>query len=129
MLISSRIQSIIEELKAWADIVLFDSPPILVVTDGQILSTRMDGVVLVTDAGRTRTNEARRAAEELRRVHANLLGMVLNRLTPRSGGYYYYNYTYYNYNQGEEKKKSHRGNGWRGKVKSAASAEVHSQTE
>jgi non-specific protein-tyrosine kinase len=104
---SERMKELIEELKNRADLVLFDSPPALVVTDAAILGTRIDGVILVNDAGRTRTNEARRAAEELRRVNANLLGVVLNRLSMGSGGYYYYYYYYYQ-EDGKKKRRKHR---------------------
>jgi Mrp family chromosome partitioning ATPase len=75
--------------------VLFDSPPILVVTDAAILGSRTDGLILVNDAGNTRTAEARRAVESLRRVRVNLLGVVLNRIPLSGRGAYYYNYSYY----------------------------------
>lgn len=103
---SARMKAIVEELKGLADIVLFDSPPTLVVADAAIMSAHVDGVVLVNDAGRTRSTEARRAAEELRRVRANLLGVVLNRLSSGSRGYYYYHYYYLD--NGEKKKRKVR---------------------
>jgi succinoglycan biosynthesis transport protein ExoP len=96
MLGSERLVHIMEELKAVADIILFDSPPTLVVTDAAILGSRTDGAILVNDSGNTRTAEARRAADELRRVRVNLLGVVLNRIPLGGrGSYYYYNYSYY----------------------------------
>jgi non-specific protein-tyrosine kinase len=104
---SSRMQEVIEELEEHVDLVLFDSPPALVVADGAILGTRVDGVLLVNDAGRTRRPEAQKAAEELRRVQANLLGVVLNRLSKGRGGYYYYQYYYYSEN-GDRESRRHR---------------------
>jgi hypothetical protein len=100
---------LIEELKGISDVVLFDSPPALVVTDAAILGTKVDGAMLVYDAGRTRRTEAQRAAGELRRVGARLLGAVLNRLSGRRGGYYYY-YRYYYYETGEggRRRRRHR---------------------
>lgn len=97
LLASQRMKNLIAALKSHADIVLFDSPPCLAVADAAILSTRVDGAILVTDVGRTRTSEARRAVEEMRRVQANLMGAVLNRLSRRGGygGYRYYYYYYY----------------------------------
>jgi len=89
---SERMEAIIEELKKQADVVLFDSPPVLAVTDAAVLSTRVDGVLLVNDARRTRRAMARRAVEGLRQVDANLLGVVLNRLPARRGGFYYSQY-------------------------------------
>ena len=96
LLASERMSRIISELKEIADLVLFDSPPTLVVADAAILGSRMDGAILVNDSGNTRTAESRRAADELRRVRVNLLGVVLNRMPLGGrGSYYYYNYSYY----------------------------------
>lgn len=112
LLASARLEAIIEELKSHVDLTLFDSPPVLVVADAAILGPKVDGVVLVNDTGHTRSAEARRAAEELRRARANLLGVVLNRLTVGSGGYnyYYYYYHYYYSEDGSEKKPRNRWN-------------------
>jgi capsular exopolysaccharide synthesis family protein len=104
---SQRMQEIIEELKEHADLLLFDSPPALLVTDPAVLGTRVDGVLVVNDAGRTRRPLAKKAVEELERVHVNLLGVVLNRLSPRSKGYYYY-YRYYRTQEGEKRRRRKR---------------------
>ena len=105
---SERMGALIEELKRHADVVLFDSPPALVVADGAILGARVDGVLVVNDAGRTRRAEARRAVEELNRTRANLLGVVLNRLSQHRGGYSYYRYYYYESESGERRKRRRR---------------------
>ena len=102
---SERMLYIIEELKKISDIVLFDSPPTLVVADAAILGSRTDGVLLVTDSGNTRTTEARRAVEELRRVRVNLLGVVLNRVPLGGRGSYYY----YSYYTADQHKKANKG--------------------
>jgi capsular exopolysaccharide synthesis family protein len=109
---SERMLNLINELKELVDIVLFDSPPTLVVADAAILGSRMDGTILVNDSGNTRTNEARRAVEELNRARANVLGVVLNRvpLTGR-GSYYYYNYSYYMTDVPKKSGKSGRRSG------------------
>ena len=83
--IREQVKISIEE----ADLILFDSPPTLLMSDAATLSGRVDGTILVNDSGSTRTTETRRAADELRKVHANLVGAVLNRISRRSGGYYY----------------------------------------
>lgn len=80
------------------DYIIVDSPPVLAVTDAVILSTRTDGVLLVVDAGRTRQGQLKQAVEHLLAGNANLLGVVLNRLTSRGDGYhtyYYYRHSYY----------------------------------
>jgi non-specific protein-tyrosine kinase len=60
-----------------ADIVLVDAPPINAVADATILATRVDGVLLVVDSGRTRRDAARRAKQQLDRVGARVLGATL----------------------------------------------------
>jgi Mrp family chromosome partitioning ATPase len=58
-----------------------------------VLSRQADGVLLVVEAGRTRQKEARRTMEELSRVNAPVLGVVINKISVgRRGGYYYYQY-------------------------------------
>jgi len=73
-----------------------------------VLAARVDGVLMVNDAGHTRRHEARRGADELRRVGAHLVGTVLNRLSGRRGGYYYYRYYYYESSEGERRKRRTR---------------------
>jgi non-specific protein-tyrosine kinase len=60
---SMRMSRIIESLKATADLVLFDSPPILAVTDAAILSRKLDGVLLVISAGQTKPSRPRRCSK------------------------------------------------------------------
>lgn len=112
VLSSTRMRQMIEQLKALADIVLFDSPPILVVSDGLILSTVLDGMLAVCDAGSTRTNELRRMVQELQRVQANVLGVVLNRMTRRTSGYYNYYQSYYYYSEDGSKKRKRKSLKW-----------------
>ena len=75
---SRRMEEAIAKLKARADIVLFDAPPIVAVTDGAVLGTKVDGVLLVVCAGRTRREHVQRARELLERVHVRIVGAVLN---------------------------------------------------
>jgi non-specific protein-tyrosine kinase len=103
---SRRMQNIIRELQGQADVILFDSPPVLAVTDAAVLATQVDAVVMVNQAGRTRRSMAQRGVEELRRVGANLLGVVLNRLSPGQDGYYYYQSYYYRSEDGKQKKRN-----------------------
>jgi capsular exopolysaccharide synthesis family protein len=75
---SRRMESVIQRLQNEADIVLFDTPPVTAVTDASVLATRLDGVLLVLEAGKTRRERAREARRLLEKVKANLLGVVLN---------------------------------------------------
>ncbi|MGB8648015.1 MAG: polysaccharide biosynthesis tyrosine autokinase [Anaerolineae bacterium] len=92
---SERFHKLKAQLEAEADIVIFDSPPSLILTDAALLSRLTDGVVLVVDAGHTRREQAVRALETIEKVGGHILGIVINRVRPRGSGYYYYYYYYY----------------------------------
>ncbi len=86
---SRKMEEVIAALRLRADVVLFDAPPIIAVTDAAVLGTKVDGVLLVVCAGRTRREHAQRARELLERVHVRIVGAVLND-APRDvtlGGY------------------------------------------
>jgi non-specific protein-tyrosine kinase len=91
---SSRMKAIIGDLESDFDLVIFDSPPVLVVADSVILGSYVDGVIIISDVGRTRSAELKRSVEELQRGRANVVGVVLNRVSSRASGYYY-NHNYY----------------------------------
>jgi len=78
------------------DLIVIDTPPILSVTDAAVIAGYVDGVVMVTVSGQTRLPSAARAVERIQDVGGTLLGLVVNRLTARSGGYYYHYYEYSN---------------------------------
>ena len=75
---SRRMGEIIAALLERADVVLFDAPPVVAVTDAAVLATKVDGVLLVINAGGTKRDYARAAKARLEKVNANLLGAVLN---------------------------------------------------
>ena len=75
---SQRMLDVIAALKQRADIILFDAPPVIAVTDAAVLGKRVDGVVLVVDAGQTRREHARRAKEQLEKLNIRIVGAVLN---------------------------------------------------
>ena len=93
MLGSKRMGYLIETLKQETDVVIFDSPPLLAVTDGAVLGARLDGVLIVINAGHTRRVHLQRSKEVLNTVGARVIGAVLNRL-PAYGDNYYSNYYY-----------------------------------
>lgn len=74
---SKGLRQIWEALRERSDIVLVHAPPVLAVADALILAPRMDGVLLVVQAGQTRRQHALQAKERLQRVRARLLGVVL----------------------------------------------------
>jgi capsular exopolysaccharide synthesis family protein len=75
---SRRMEEIVAALLERADVVLFDAPPVVAVTDAAVLATKVDGVLLVINAGGTKRDYARAAKARLEKVNANLLGAVLN---------------------------------------------------
>lgn len=75
---SSKMERVIQALRERADVILFDVPPVVAVTDAAVLGTKVDGVLLVVAAGRTRRDHAERAKELLERVHVRILGAVLS---------------------------------------------------
>lgn len=86
---SRRMETVIERLRAEADVVLFDTPPVIAVTDAAVLATRVDGVLLVLKSGYTTRDRARQAKQVLERVKANIVGVVLNNAEIEQGyGYY-----------------------------------------
>lgn len=109
---SQRMKHIVERLAEVADIVVFDTPPVLVVTDAAVLGRQVDGVLLVADAGGTREQALAQAVAELRKTGANVLGIAMNRLDSRSRGYYYYYYYYYYTDEnGVRRRRTDRENG------------------
>jgi len=87
---SQRMLDVIAALKNRADIVLFDAPPIVAVTDAAVLGTRVDGVLLVINAGHTRREHAKRAKAQLEKLNIRVVGAVLNGVSVDNalGGYY-----------------------------------------
>ena len=90
---SARMEQILEEVTASADMVIIDSPPSLV-ADATILAAKVDGVVLVVEPGKTEKASAVAALEQLTRADARVVGVILNRI-PRNRADYYGGYQHY----------------------------------
>ncbi|PIX22538.1 MAG: hypothetical protein COZ69_10835 [Deltaproteobacteria bacterium CG_4_8_14_3_um_filter_45_9] len=95
------------------DHIVLDSPPALGFADSVILSTTVDGVILVVLGGKTPRETLQRAKEVLHQVNAKILGVVINRVDiHRSGyGYYYYRYHYYYGKDGKKKELPYSSEG------------------
>ncbi|MEM9952662.1 MAG: CpsD/CapB family tyrosine-protein kinase [Chloroflexota bacterium] len=74
---SKRMSEIIGILKARANYVLFDGPPVLAATDAALLGTKLDGVLLVVESGSSRRDQTARARESLEQVNVRIVGAVL----------------------------------------------------
>ncbi len=90
LLAARRMDEVIAQLLEQADMVLFDAPPIVAVTDASLLASKVDGVLLVVKANSTRRDHVRAAKDRLDKVNAWLVGSVLlDAPFDRSlGGYY-----------------------------------------
>ena len=87
---SRRMEEVIAALGEQADQILFDTPPVVAVTDAAVLATKVDGVLLVISAGKTRRENARTAVQRLEQIKARLVGTVLTNMQMVTGfkGYY-----------------------------------------
>jgi capsular exopolysaccharide synthesis family protein len=74
---AKRMDDVIASLKAKADFVLFDAPPVLAVTDTPLLASKLDALLLVIKAGATRRDHAQRAKEVLERASIRIIGVAL----------------------------------------------------
>jgi capsular exopolysaccharide synthesis family protein len=106
LLASEKMKRFLESLKETYDYIIIDTPPIIMVTDAQILSKYADGCLLVVALAEADKNAAIKAKELLEKVDAKILGVVLNKLDTKRKGYYghYYNY-YYGKDGGKHVKK------------------------
>ncbi len=90
MLGAQKLDKIIASLASTADLVLLDAPPVIAVTDAAILGAKVDGVLLVISAGRTRREHAQRAKELLEKANVRIIGAALTNAPKDSGiGDYY----------------------------------------
>jgi Mrp family chromosome partitioning ATPase len=80
---------LVGELREKADVVIIDAPPVLAASDAAILSTVVDGVILVIDINKTKRREIRRAREAIEAVNGKIIGIVVNRFRIRDRTYYY----------------------------------------
>ena len=87
---SRRMEEVIAALAEQADQVFLDTPPVVAVTDAAVLATKVDGVLLVISAGKTRRENARTAVQRLEQINARLVGTVLTNVQMGAGfsGYY-----------------------------------------
>lgn len=92
---SEKMKELVRVLSEHYDVVLFDTPPVNLVTDAVVLSTFVDGVVLAVASGRTDIEGGKRAMKTLQAVNANLLGAVMTMIPVSKKGYYGYQYHSY----------------------------------
>ena len=95
LLASPQMRALLEEVAGIYDHIVIDSPPSLPVSDPILLSTLVDGVILVAAGSRTPKQQIKAAMGRLRHAHAKLFGIVLNRIKLHKVDYFFPYYKYY----------------------------------
>ena len=102
---SKKMKDLLQEAAETYDYVFLDMPPVLAVTDAALMSSRVDGTVIILGSGDIGPDEGKQAKELLEKVHANILGVILNKVPQHhKSGYYYYYY----YDETHNKKRKRR---------------------
>lgn len=104
LLSSKRMQEFIMSLELGWDIILFDSPPTIAVTDTSLLSENVDQFIIVVKSGQTDKLAFDRAIQLLESVNAPIAGVIMNAVSPRNSyeSYHYYNEYYHYYGQDKQ---------------------------
>ena len=101
LLASDKMMELCQTLANEADLILYDTPPIVMVSDAPTLASQSDGVLLVIEQGGVSRRLVTEVQDILTRAHTRTIGVVLNKVT-RQAGHYYYSYYYSYYYQSEE---------------------------
>lgn len=102
---SKKMKALLQEAAEAYDYVFLDMPPVLAVTDAALMSSQVDGTVLILGSGDISPDEGKQAKSLLEKVHANILGVILNKVPQHhKSGYYYYYY----YDEDHHKKRKRR---------------------
>lgn len=95
LVLSDKMDSLIEVLRSQASIVIIDGPPVTMISDSLILSSKVDGVVIVMEQGKRQANEIKKMIRDIRKMGGNIIGIVFNKVpnTRKSYGKKSYGYT------------------------------------
>jgi non-specific protein-tyrosine kinase len=135
LLSQTNFKLLLDQLRNTFDYVIIDTPPVLVVTDAAIISTVVDGVVILAHAGKTMQSQLNGVVSALTQVNANIYGVILNQIPLKARDYdnygYRYGYTYgyrnrYQYKSyyGSETKKEAKERRRAAKVMTPSTAKV-----
>ena len=94
---SEKFVRFLNSMKERYDVVIFDSPPVLTVTDSLVLSKYMDGTIIVARAAKTPYEAVQKGLRLINDLGSNVLGLLINAIDARKGGYYYDYYYYHKY--------------------------------
>jgi capsular exopolysaccharide synthesis family protein len=108
---SEDMEELLADLRKYADFVIVDTAPVLVVSDALTIAPKTDGVILMVDAASTMRGAVKATREQLELVGANIVGAVFNNFDPSRAKMYYgsYKYHYYSSYTYQDKPERHRG--------------------
>lgn len=90
LLASKRMERLMNELEQNFDLIIFDMPPVIAVTDAQVMASKADGTIFVIPKGSTNKDMVLKSKDLLDKVHANVIGAIFNRVELSGDNYYYY---------------------------------------
>lgn len=90
LLASKRMDRLMNELEQFFDLVIFDMPPVVAVTDAQVMASKVDGTIFVIPKGLTNKDMVLKSKDLLDKVHANVIGAIFNRVEMSGDNFYYY---------------------------------------
>lgn len=99
---SEKMSQLLSYLKETYDYIIIDTPPVLSVTDPQLLAVKADGTLMVVRAEKTKQKIVLNAFKELEKLNVNVIGSILNDCGQKMGGYSQY---YYQYEEQPDKRK------------------------
>jgi capsular exopolysaccharide synthesis family protein len=105
ILASQRMNELMEELKKDFHYILLDAPPIGIVTDAAVLNPVVDGYIVVVAIGSSHREGVKNMVDTLKKINANIIGIVANRVKVNKRNAYYGNYGVYDDLPKEKKKK------------------------
>lgn len=90
LLASNRMNQLMLEFEELFDLIIFDTPPVIAVTDAQVMSSKADGTIFVVNKDGADKEMVTKSKELLEKVKANVIGVVFNRVELKGDNYYYY---------------------------------------
>lgn len=90
LLASKKMSTLMKELEEVFDLIIFDMPPIIAVTDAQVMASKVDGTIFVINKGGADKEMVKKSKELLNMVNANVIGAVFNRVELSNDNAYYY---------------------------------------
>lgn len=90
LLDSNAMEMMMEQLKGMFEYIVFDTPPILIAIDSQIMANKCDGVIMIVASGKTHRDVGVKAKDRLHQANAHVLGVVVNGIESTNNRYRYY---------------------------------------